>query len=66
MIGPPCLGERKLNVRFTLKSKMKGRGDLIFFVHPSPSQRLYEPAATLTLPRRRGRGIEVEISNISG
>jgi hypothetical protein len=52
MIGKSRLGERKLSVRFTLKSKMKGRGDLILFVHPSPSQRLSEPAATLTLPRR--------------
>jgi len=34
MIGKSRLGERKLDVRFTLKSKMKGRGDLILFVHP--------------------------------
>jgi hypothetical protein len=66
MIGKSRLGERKLDVRFTPWGKMKGRGDLILFVHPSPSQRLSEPAATLTLPRRRGRGIDVEISNISG
>jgi hypothetical protein len=46
-----------------------GRGDSILFVHPSPSQRLSEPAATLaapslklwsvsTLPHQRGRGID--------
>ena len=29
--------------------------DLMGFVHPSPSQRPSEPAATLTLPRQRGR-----------
>jgi hypothetical protein len=31
------------------------KGGIEPFVHPSPSQRLSEPAATLTLPRRRGR-----------
>jgi hypothetical protein len=36
MIGKSRLAKRKLNVRFTLKSKMKGRGDLILFVHPHP------------------------------
>jgi spore photoproduct lyase len=36
---------------------MKGRGTKLI-CHPSPSQRLSEPAATLTLPHQRGRGIE--------
>jgi len=34
---------------------IEGRGIQIVFDHPSPSQRLYEPAATPTLPRQ-GRG----------
>ena len=31
--------------------------DQIVFVLPSPSQRPSEPAATRTLPHRRGRGL---------
>jgi len=44
----------------------KGEGEKNSFIHPSPSQRLSEPAATLTLPRRRGRGITGKIKTIFG
>jgi hypothetical protein len=40
--------------------------DQFIFVHPSPSQRLSEPAATLTLPHQEGEGVIGEISNIFG
>ncbi|OGP74283.1 MAG: hypothetical protein A2V86_09095 [Deltaproteobacteria bacterium RBG_16_49_23] len=39
----------------------EGGPDGLYFVHPSPSQRLSEPAATLTLPHRKGEEIIREI-----
>jgi|GEM_PF-2759115 len=48
---------------------MKGRGTKFLIVHPSPSQRLYEPAATLTLPRwhwHLARGDRLEAYSTKG